>query len=157
MGTLARELRKISLSSVAETEIMSGHQTYKVIYMPTKEKRTAKTLRFDTQLVYVKNKIGTRGYETWERGRREGTDIGKSYSVKEFVFSSKGNGKPMEDFKQGSDIYVLKDCSGCYLWQTAGVSTEAERQVRRQYGSPVEGVGALDSGGGRKNERNRWM
>lgn len=79
---------------------MSGCQPYKMIYMPTREKRTAKTLRFDTHLVYVKNKTGTRAMgERRERGRREGTDIGRSYSMKEFVFSSKCNGKPMEDFK----------------------------------------------------------
>lgn len=38
--------------------------------------------------------------------------------MQDFVFSSKCSGKPMEDFKQGSDIYVLKDWPGYYLWQT---------------------------------------
>lgn len=38
---------------------MSGREPYKVICIPAREKRTAKTLRFDTHLVYLKNKIGT--------------------------------------------------------------------------------------------------
>lgn len=75
--------------------------------------------------------------------------------MREFVFSSKSNGKPMEDFNQGSDIYVLKDCSGCYLWLMAGASTEAERQVRRQSGSPEADVRGLDRSGSLRDERNR--
>lgn len=38
---------------------MSGCKPYKVICIPAREKSTAKTLRFDTHLVYLKNKIGT--------------------------------------------------------------------------------------------------
>lgn len=50
---------------------MRKSQFYKVIYMPAREKRTEKTLRFNTHLVYLKNKIGTSVTAVVNHGRMQ--------------------------------------------------------------------------------------